>query len=89
MTTTIKQGVTCQVCNRQRSPSEIDLRESSLLKGKKILICSKCEAGKKEPRAFVIIVALRFGIERVADYIVNHRYEGSVITGAELLGKKR
>lgn len=85
MTRPITQGVSCEVCNKQRAPGEIHPRESRLLKGTTLLICSKCEAGKKEPRAFIIIVARTRGYDAVVDYIRNNRYEGRTIEAKEIL----
>lgn len=85
MTRSMSQGVSCEVCNKQRVPGEIHPRESRLLKGATLLICNKCDAEKKEPRAFIIIVARTKGFPAVADYIKNHRYEGSPITAKEIV----
>lgn len=79
------QGVSCEVCNKQRAPGEITPRESKLLKGTTLLICSKCESGKKEPRSFIIIVARTKGFSAVAEYIKHHRYEGEVISAKEIV----
>lgn len=84
MTRPITQGVSCEVCNKQRAPGEISPKESKLLKGTTLLICNKCDSEKKEPRAFVIIVARTRGLKAVADYIRNHRYEGTVISAKEV-----
>lgn len=83
--TKLIQGVSCEVCGIQRAPGEIHARESQLLKGTKILICSKCESEQKEPRSFVIIVARTRGMAAVRDYINNHRYEGDTITAKQIL----
>lgn len=85
MTRPITQGVSCQVCDKQRAPGEIHPRESKLLKGTTILICTKCEASKKEPRAFIIIVARSAGFKPVADYIKHYRYEGRPIEAKEII----
>lgn len=85
MTRPISQGVSCEVCNIQRAPGEIHPRESRLLKGTTLLICNKCEADKKEPRSFIIIVARTKGFAAVADYIKYNRYEGNVITAREVI----
>lgn len=82
---TITQGVSCQVCNKQRAPGEIHPRESRLLKGTPLLICNKCDADKKEPRAFIIIVARAKGHSFVEDYLINKRYEGKPIEYTEVV----
>lgn len=85
MTRPMTQGISCQVCNKQRAPGEIHKGESRLLKGHTLLICNKCAGEKKEPRGFIIIVARQFGLNRVRDYINNRRYEGEEITEKEVL----
>lgn len=79
------QGITCQVCGKQRDPGTIHPRQSKLIKTvKNMLICNKCDAEKKEPRSFIIIVARAKGIEAVADYIENKRYEGPPLLAEEI-----
>lgn len=85
MSKPMTQGVSCEICNKQRAPGEIHPRESRLLKGTTLLVCNKCESEKKEPRAFIIIVARTKGFPFVADYIKQNRYEGSPITAKEIL----
>lgn len=85
MTRPITQGVSCEVCNKQRAPGEITPKESKLLKGTTLLICNKCESEKKEPRAFVIIVARTRGFKAVVDYIKHHRYDGTTISAKEIM----
>lgn len=79
------QGVSCWVCNKQREPGSIHPQESKLIKGKQILICTKCQAEKKEPRSFIIIVARTKGFSAVAEYIKYQRYEGQIISAKEIL----
>lgn len=83
----MQQGVSCQVCNKQRAPGQIHKGESKLIKGKDLIICDPCAAAKKEPRAFIILVARtgERGLAKVKPYIKEHRYEGPDITGTELL----
>lgn len=88
MTRPMTQGVSCVVCGKQRAPGEIHKGQSKLLpKMENYLICNKCVAEKKEPRAFIIIVARTGdkGLAKVKDYITGRRYEGPVITGEELM----
>lgn len=85
MTGSITQGVSCEVCNKQRAPGEITPKESKLLKGTTLLICNTCDAARKEPRAFVIIVARTKGFPAVKDYIKHHRYEGTTISAREII----
>lgn len=85
MSRPMTQGVSCEVCNKQRAPGEIHPRESKLLKGTTLLICNKCEADKKEPRSFIVIVARTKGFGAVSDYIKQHRYEGRVIEAKEVI----
>jgi len=83
-----KTGVSCQVCGKQRDAGAIHARQSKLLKQvKNLLICTKCEAEKMEPRAFIIIVAKSKGVEAVADYIDNDRYHGPPIIAKEIARK--
>lgn len=79
------QGVSCQVCGKQRVPGQIHPRESRLLKGTTILICNSCEASKKEPRSYIILVGRLRGLESVLDYIKNERYVGRPIEAKEIL----
>lgn len=81
---TVIQGVSCEVCNKQRAPGDIHARESRLLKNMKLFVCSQCEVNKKEPRGFIILAAKRYGTKAVKDYLDNHRYEGEVILGKEI-----
>lgn len=85
MTRPIIQGVSCEVCNKQRAAGEISPRESRLLKGTTLLVCNRCEAEKKEPRAFIIIVARTRGFAAVVEYIKHHRYEGQTIAAREII----
>lgn len=86
MTRPMKQGVSCVVCNKQRAPGEVHKGQSKLLpKTPNYLICNTCVAEKKEPRAFIIIVARTKGFKAVEDYIKNHRYYGPPILGTELV----
>ncbi len=84
---TSTQGVTCTVCDKQRAPGQIHQRESRVLKGAQMYICNTCEAARKEPRAFIIIVARtgEKGLDRMKEYIIHRRYEGPTITGKEIL----
>lgn len=88
MTRPMTQGVSCVVCGRQRAPGEIHKGQSKLLpRTDNFLICNKCVTEKKEPRAFIIIVARtgEKGLAKVRDYIKYRRYEGPLITGEELI----
>lgn len=85
MTRPMTQGVSCQVCGKQRAPGEIIPRQSRLIPSvRDLLICKTCDAEKKEPRAFVIIVAHTKGFDAVVDWIKHHRYGGATITAKEL-----
>lgn len=79
-------GINCMVCDNQRAPGQIHRRESKVLKGAGLYICSICDRDKKEPRAFIIIVARTGdkGLASVRDYIIHRRYEGSPITAREI-----
>lgn len=81
---TLKQGVSCEVCNKQRAPGDIHARPSKLLKGINLFVCGQCEAEKKEPRGFIILAAKRYGTRAVKDYLDHRRYEGDVILGKEI-----
>lgn len=88
MTRPNTQGVACVVCNKIRAPGEIHKGQSKLFpRADNFLICNKCANEKKEPRAFIIIVARtgEKGLAKVKPYIAERRYEGPEITGKELL----
>lgn len=82
----ITQGVSCQVCGKQRAPGLIHKGESKILKGQIILICNKCATEKKEPRSFIIIMARtgEKGFDKVKPWLKDRRYEGPPILGEEL-----
>jgi hypothetical protein len=83
--TGLVQGVSCEICHKQRIPGEIHLRQSKLI-NTKLLICNSCHEKGLEPRSFIVIVAKKHGnIQAVADYIKNHRYLGEQITAKEIL----
>lgn len=80
------QGVSCVVCNKQRAPGHIHKGQSKLLpQADNFFICNQCAEQKKEPRAFIIIVARTKGFKAVAEYIKYHRYEGETITAKEII----
>lgn len=81
------QGVSCFVCGKQKAPGQIHRGQSKLIKTESFLICNTCDAEKKEPRAYIIIVARTRGFEKVKDYINNRRYVGDEITAKEITPK--
>jgi ribosome-binding protein aMBF1 (putative translation factor) len=83
--TKLVQGVSCEICHKQRIPGEIHSRQSKLL-NTKLLVCNNCAEKGFEPRSFIVIVAKKDGnIKAVADYIKNHKYIGEQITAKEIL----
>lgn len=76
---TAQEGVSCEVCRKQRAPGEIHPRQSKVLPNMTILICSKCESERKEPRAFIILAAKSRGLGYVKTYVKERRYEGEEI----------
>ncbi len=53
-----------------------------------MLLCNRCYEAKFEPRWAVILVARdteNGGLEKVRDYIRNHRYFGDKIRAEEIL----
>lgn len=87
MTARAVQGVSCQVCDKQREPGLIHSRPSKILKGVHLRICTKCESEKKEPREFIIIRARtgENGYKAVSEYIKHRRYEGAAIEASEIV----
>lgn len=78
-------GVTCTVCDKQRAPGQIHQRESKIWKGAKMYICNVCEAAKKEPREYIIMVyrSGERGRAKTREYILERRYDGPEITAKE------
>lgn len=83
--TTNIDGVSCEVCGKQRKPGLIHARESKLLRGQKLMMCTVCESEGKEPRWLIIIVARTRGPGAVTEYIKHHRYSGDPIKAKEIV----
>lgn len=65
--------VVCACCGKQRN--ELRVQKSKLLEGAKFAVCSTCKARGFEPRYLIVLVARSEGIDAVADYIRNGKYE--------------
>lgn len=87
MTTNPRTDLTCTVCRRHRAT--LRPRKSKLIPGMPTMfLCTECFDGKYEPRFAVILVARdqkNGGIEKVRDYIRNHKYFGDKIRAEELV----
>jgi len=70
----------CQCCGKQKQ--RVNAKDSELIGGNKILLCTECRKQGHEPRYFVIIAA-RSG-KNVRDYIVSGRYCGADLAAAEV-----
>ena len=77
----------CTVCRKPKA--NLRTRKSKLMPGTPTMfLCNDCFEGKYEPRAAVILVARdkkHGGLEKVRDYIRNHRYYGEKIKAEELI----
>ena len=73
----------CNCCGEQRE--RLHVKESVLMKGNKLTLCSDCLSGKHEPRYMVILVGLSDGLDAVAPYIRNHRHHGDPIKAKEII----
>lgn len=86
MTTPTRTDLKCTVCRRHRA--NLRLRKSKLKPGMSMFLCNECFEEKREPRFLVILVARDKkdgGLEKVRDYIRNHRYYGDKIRAEELV----
>jgi len=74
----------CTVCRKHKA--NLHPRESKLMPGMPMFLCTDCFEKKKEPRFAVLLVARDpdQGLSVVRDYIRNHRYDGEKITAEEL-----
>lgn len=73
--------MSCQCCGKQKS--RIGAKDSKLIKGTKLLLCTDCKREDHEPRYFVVIAA-RSG-RNVRDYIVHNRYCGEELAAADVI----
>lgn len=83
---TTRTDLTCTVCGRHRAT--LRPRKSKLMSNMQLFLCNECFDAKREPRFAVIMVARdqkNGGLERVRDYIRNHRYYGDKIRAEELV----
>ena len=84
--TQARTDLTCTVCGRHRA--SLRPRRSKLLTNITLFLCNECFEAKREPRFAVIMVARdkkNGGLEKVRDYIRNHRYYGDKIRAEELV----
>lgn len=84
--TQTRTDLTCTVCRRHRAT--LRPRKSKLLYNITLFLCNECFEDKREPRFAVILVARdknNGGLEKVRDYIRNHRYYGDKIRAEELV----
>lgn len=76
-----QKGSICAVCAQHKY--QLRLRRSKL-SGHQMLVCNTCFENKYEPRWLIILVAQDEGIDKVSDYILNHKYVGPEIPAADL-----
>lgn len=85
--TVTRTDLQCTVCRRHKAT--LRPRKSKLMPGAPTMfLCNECFEGKCEPRFAVILVARdrkNGGLEKVRDYIRNHRYYGDKIRAEELI----
>src|SRR5689334_2557284 len=84
--TTSVTNAKCTVCQRQRHT--LRLRKSKLNPNMQMFLCNECFDAKREPRFLVILIARdrqHGGLEKVRDYIRNHKYYGDKIRAEELV----
>lgn len=81
-----RTDLTCTVCRKHKA--HLRPRKSKLISSMTLLLCGECFEAKREPRFAVIMVARdkkNGGLEKVRDYIRNHRYYGEKIRAEELI----
>lgn len=71
----------CQCCHKQKS--RVGPKDSKLVRGNKLLLCTECRRDDHEPRYFVIIAA-RSGKD-IRDYIIQGRYCGAELAAADVI----
>lgn len=85
--TETRTDLKCTVCRRHRA--NLRPRKSKLMPGAQTMfLCGECFEAKREPRYVVILVARdrkHGGLEKVRDYIRQHRYYGDKIRADELV----
>lgn len=75
-------GVKCAVC--QKNKHQLRNRVSKL-SGQKMFVCNTCFENKFEPRWLIILIGQQSGPDRVSDFLLNRKYVGPEITGADLV----
>lgn len=82
---TADEGVSCEVCGKQRAPGLIHSRPSRIMPGQNLIKCDVCESAGMEPRWLIKIVAKTRGLKFVSDYLENKLYPGAEITAKEVV----
>lgn len=76
-------GTKCAVCAKNKFQLR---RRVSKLSGQQMFVCNDCFDNKYEPRWLIIIVGQgEGGMEKIADYLLHHRYVGEEIPAADLV----
>ena len=75
----------CYSCDKQKS--ELHSKDSELLKGITLVLCSSCIQSNYEPRWTVVLAGRTYGSDFIKDYIVRRRYIGKTISAEELLSQ--
>jgi hypothetical protein len=50
-----------------------------------MFVCNDCFENKYEPRWLIIITGQNEGMEKIADYLLHHKYVGDEIAAADLV----
>lgn len=78
-----ESGFTCSVCSQQRA--NLVVKNSKLLAGMKLYLCSQCLEEGREPRYLIILVGRSKGTTSVSKYIKDKKYHGDEILASELV----
>ena len=77
-------GARCTVCRKHKF--SLRARKSQLNTGMPLYLCDDCFTKRYEPRWLVILVGQEEGgLEKIQDYLVNHKYVGKDISASELI----
>lgn len=81
--TMTQTGTKCAVCAKNKFQLR---RRISKLSGQQMFVCNDCFENKYEPRWLIIIVGQEEGgMEKIADYLLHHKYVGEEIPAADLV----
>jgi hypothetical protein len=83
LTMTQTTGTKCAVCAKNKFQLR---RRISKLSGQQMFVCNDCFENKYEPRWLIIITGQEEGgMEKIADYLLHHKYIGDEIPAADLV----